>query len=73
MRYNDNREVNEMQHRENGEREKVDSTMLMTFLGDDNYQNKAEEMLLDILNDQYNAYDALNDIMNHWEQETSRQ
>lgn len=69
MRYNDNREVNEMEHRENGEREIVDSSMLLLFLGSDNYQNKVEEMLLDILNQQYPLEDATSDVIEHYKQE----
>lgn len=65
MRYNDNREVNEVQHRENGERETVNSPMLEEFLGSDNYQNKAEELLLDILNYQYPLDDCVNEINEH--------
>ena len=69
MRYNDNREVNEMQHRDNGERDIVTSSELQLFLGDDNYQNKAEEMLLDVLNNQYSIKDALSDIRQYIEQD----
>lgn len=69
MRYNDNREVNEMEHRDNGERDKVNSTMLVEFLGDDNYLNKAEEMLLDVLNGQYDTDEAVRDIREHYDGE----
>lgn len=62
MRYNDNREVNEMEHRDNGERETINSSDLLFFLGEDNYQNKVEEMLLDIMNSQYDMYDAIKDV-----------
>ena len=62
MRYNDNREVNEMEHRDNGERETINSSDLLLFLGEDNYQNKVEEMLLDIMNSQYDMYDAIKDV-----------
>lgn len=62
MRYNDNREVNEMKHREMGEREVVNSSMLLSYLGSDNYLNKAEEMLLDILNGTWELDEALSDI-----------
>lgn len=65
MRYNDNREVNEMEHRENGEREVINSSDLLVFLGEENYQNKVEEMLLDIMNSQYALYDAINDVREH--------
>lgn len=65
MRYNDNREVNELEHRENGERVMVNSSELLEFLGDDNYQNKAEEMLLDILNEQYPVTNAREDILSY--------
>lgn len=70
MRYNDNREVNEMQHRDNGERDMVTSSDLQLFLGDDNYQNKAEEMLLDMLNHIYPAEEAIHDIINYVKQES---
>lgn len=62
MRYNENREVNEMEHRDNGERDVVNSSHLNSFLGDDNYLNKCEEMLLDILNSQYPLDSAVKDI-----------
>ena len=65
MRYNDNREVNEMEHRDNGERETINSSDLLLFLGEDNYQNKVEEMLLDIMNSQYDMYDAIKDVKEH--------
>jgi hypothetical protein len=64
MRYNDNREVNEIEHRDNGEREIVTSSQLLGFLGDDNYLNKVEEMLLDILNDQYPLDEAVQEVLN---------
>lgn len=64
MRYNDNREVNEIEHRDNGEREVVTSSQLLGFLGSDNYQNKVEEMLLDILNNQYPLEDAIQETVN---------
>jgi len=69
MRYHDNREINEIMHRHNGERENVDSLELMCFLGSDNYLNKVEEMLLDILNNQYFVSDSQKDIKEHIKQE----
>ena len=65
MRYNNDREVNEQQHRWNGERTYVNTNDLQLFLGSENYQNKVEEMLLDILNNQYDTHDAVNDIKEH--------
>lgn len=65
MRYNINRDTNEMEHRANGEREVVNSGDLELFLGDDNYMNKVEEMLLDVLNRQYDVSDAINDVREH--------
>lgn len=65
MEYNENREVNEMEKRDAGQRNIVDSSELMSFLGGDNYQNKAEELLLDILNNQYPLKDAVEDILSH--------
>jgi hypothetical protein len=72
MRYNDNREVNEMEHRNKGEREVINSSQLMAFLGGDNYLNKAEEMLLDILNSQYPLQDAVNDVVQYYIDELKR-
>ena len=65
MQYNDNREVNEMEHRKNGERNVVDSSKLLEYLGDDNYQNKVEEMLLDILNKMWPLDDAIKEVREH--------
>jgi len=42
---------------------------LMCFLGSDNYLNKVEEMLLDILNNQYFVSDSQKDIKEHIKQE----
>lgn len=65
MRYNENREVNEMEHRKNGERDIIDSSELLDFLGSDNYQNKVEEMLLDILNKQWPLEDAIREVVEY--------
>lgn len=65
MRYSDDRDVNEQKHRWNGERTEVNTNDLQLYLGDDNYQNKVEEMLLDILNKQWDTHDAINDIKEH--------
>lgn len=65
MQYNDNREVNEVEHRKNGERNVIDSSKLLAYLGSDNYQNKAEEMLLDILNGIWPLDDAIEEVREH--------
>lgn len=69
MRYDEDRELNELKHRYNGERNTVNSTELHMFLGSNNYTDKAEELLLDILNDQYSVTDAVSDIREFVNQE----
>lgn len=61
MRYDDDREKNEEEKQANGERILVTARDLGEFLGE-NYANKVEEMLLDMLNAQYSAADAARDI-----------
>lgn len=69
MRYSENSEANEDKKIQNGEREIVTATQLHLFLGSDNTEAEAWEMLLDILNSQYPLDDAVNDIKEHYKQE----
>lgn len=69
MRYSNNRDTNEMEHRINGAREIVSSGDLELFLGDDNYTNEIEEMLLYILNNKYSVNDAVNNIREYVKRE----
>ena len=62
MRYSDDFTKNEDQKTVNGERTIVSYPQLKEFLGSDNYSNKVEEMLLDILNNQYPVDTAVSDI-----------
>lgn len=65
MQYSNNREVNEMEHRKNGERDTIDSSKLFDYLGSDNYQDKVEEMLLDLLNKMWPLDDAIKEVVEH--------
>ena len=62
MRYSDETVTNEQVKEKNGEREIVTNGMLNVFVGGDNPNGVAWEMLLDILNDQYPVEDAVKEI-----------
>lgn len=65
MRYSDDTITNEQEKVKNGERTIVTDEMLNLFLGGDNTNAEAWEMLLDILNNQYPLNDAISDIKEH--------
>lgn len=65
MRYFEETKDNEAKKIEMGERELVTDTMLNEFLGGDNTNGEAWEMLLDILNEQYPREDAVSDIRDY--------
>lgn len=67
MRYADDTPTNEAEKVKMGERTKVTAEMLEYYLGGDNTNAEAWEMLLDILNDQWPLEDALAEVINHWE------
>lgn len=68
MRYSDDRRENEKSKHINGERSLVTSEMLGLFVGSDNENEEIREMLLDILNNQYPIYNAIQDIRNYYEE-----
>lgn len=63
MRYADDTITNEQRKVDNGERDIVTSACLESFLGGDNTNAEAWEMLLDILNNQLPLEDATGDIL----------
>ena len=67
MRYFDDTNSNERQKEKNGEREKITQDMLNLFLGGDNPDGEAWEMLLDILNNQYPLDECAGDIVAYYE------
>lgn len=67
MRYFDDTHENEAQKLDNGERTKITDEMLNYYLGSDNTNGEAWEMLLDILNNQWPVDDAVGDVLEHWE------
>lgn len=69
MRYSDDTTTNEQQKVKNGERKLVTAEALELFLGGDNTNAEAWEMLLDILNNQYSVDSAQKDIIEHFEED----
>ena len=66
MRYADDTQANERKAEENGERTVVDDEQLNYYLGGDNTNAEAWEMLLDILNNHWPLEDAVREITEHW-------
>ena len=67
MLYADDTPTNERKHEEMGERNIITSEMLEYYLGGDNTNAEAWEMLLDILNNHWPLADAVRETINHWE------
>jgi hypothetical protein len=66
MFYADDTTTNERKHEEDGNRNIIDQEQLAYFLGGDNTDAEAWEMLLDILNHHWPLEDAITEVTEHW-------